>query len=83
MPLPRQIAEDVVALMGDNLPFQRLMAYWKQRDSDMKTEILSSMTDVVQREILVRVRENLEEEVTKLPERAMKELTKQTAGLPA
>jgi len=76
MSLPKQVVDDVLYLWTQIKQFQRLMRYWHEQDERYVMEILSPMTDVATREILVRVRDMYKREILDIVEKAMKESEK-------
>lgn len=67
MSLPKEVVEDVLHLNIHSKHFQRLMAYWKKRSEDVVLDILSPMTPVDERDILVRFYDTFKREVVDLP----------------
>ena len=80
MSLPKQVCEDVLHLCAQSRPFQRLLEYWGKQADSKAMEIMSPMTPIDEREILVRFHDIFKREVIDLPIQARKqqerELTK-------
>lgn len=76
MSLPKQVVDDVLHLNAQSKHFQRLMEYWKKRSELIVQEILSPLTEVDEREVLVRFNEVFKREVIDLPKHAYIESTK-------
>ena len=79
MSLSNSVAQAVLDLTHTEA-FKTLWKYYQDEDDLMVKEILSSGTDPVNREVLVRFREIFKREVLDLPDRALKQLNNKTAG---
>lgn len=75
MSLPDYVAAAMVGL-ATHEDFKTVWKYFEKQADMMVYEILSSSTDPVSREVLVRLHEMYRREVVDLPDRAVKSLNK-------